>query len=209
MCCIYFAFIDNIPNTTLYKHKQLLPEHLKNRLNDITHDVSHTNSLNGLIIANKLLTDLQTGLSLHQLSYHNHGKPFLPNGYSISIAHSGNIVLCACSATCNLGVDLETLDNKDNLHYEDYLTPKEITTLRFANDPNIVFKQMWVRKEAVLKADGIGLLHPLNELDITHNTTQLNNNTYYLHNINIATGYVTALATTQPQCEVKVKEVSF
>ena len=209
MCYIYFAFTDNISKTTLYKHQQLLPEHLKNRLNNITHDVTRTNSLGGLIITNKLLTDLQTGLSLHQLSYHNHGKPILPNGYSISIAHSDNIVLCACCPTGNVGVDVETVENKNMLDYEDYLTPAEITTLRVAHDPNIVFKQMWVRKEAVLKADGIGLLHPLNELDVTLNTAQLFNTTYYLHNVEIAKGYVAALATTQSHCAVTVKEVSF
>lgn len=209
MCYIYFAFTDSLSKTTLHKHEQLLPEYLKNRLNNITHDVSRTNSLIGLIIANKLLTDLQTGVSLHQLSYHNHGKPILPNGYSISIAHSGNIVLCACCATGNVGVDVEALENRNNLGYEDYLTPAEITTLCVAHDPNIVFKQMWVRKEAVLKADGIGLLHPLNELDILHNTALLNISTYYLHNINLATGYVAALATTQSHCAVTVKEVSF
>jgi len=209
MVYIYFAFIENIPNTTLYQHQQLLPEHLKNRLNNITHEDSRTNSLSGLIIANKLLTDLQTGVSLHQLSYHNHGKPMLPNGYSISIAHTSNIVLCAYSASGNVGVDVETVENKNSLHYEDYLTLAELTALRIADDPNIVFKQMWVRKEAVLKADGIGLLHPLNELDVTHNTTQLNNTTYYLHNMKITTDYVAALATTQPSCAVTVKEISF
>lgn len=209
MVYIYFAFIDIIPNTTLYQHQQLLPEHLKNRLNNITHEDSRTNSLSGLIIANKLLTDLQTGVSLHRLSYHNHGKPMLPNGYSISIAHTSNIVLCAFSATGIVGVDVETVDNKNSLHCEDYLTLAELTALRIADDPNIVFKQMWVRKEAVLKADGIGLLYPVNELDVTHNTTQLNNTTYYLHNINTATGYLAALATTQPRCAVTVKEVSF
>ncbi len=209
MCSIYFAFTDNIPTTKLHRHEEQLPEYLKNRLNNITHAVNRANSLRGMIIANKLLTDLRTGVNLHQLSYHLHGKPILPNGYSMSIAHSGDIVVCACSATGSVGVDVETVENKNSLHYEDYLTPAEITTLSVAYDPNIVFKQMWVRKEAVLKADGIGLLHPLNELDVTDNTTQLNNTTYYLHNINIATGYVAALATTQPYCAVTVKEVSF
>jgi len=209
MVYIYFAFTDTISKTTLYKHQQQLPTHLKNRLNNITHDVSRTNSLSGLIITNKLLTDLQTGLTLYQLSYNNHGKPQLPNGYSISIAHSDNIVLCACSATGNVGVDVEAVENSNSLDYEDYLTPAEITTLRVAYDPNIVFKQMWVRKEAVMKADGIGLLHPLNEIDITLNTDQLLNTTYYLHNVAIGKGYVAAVATTQPHCIVTVKEVSF
>jgi 4'-phosphopantetheinyl transferase len=209
MVYIYFAFTDTISKTTRYKHQQQLPEHLKNRLNNITHDGSRTNSLSGLIITNKLLTDLQTGLSLNQLSYHHHGKPLLPNGYSISIAHSDNIVLCACSATGNVGVDVEAVENSNSLDYEDYLTPAEITTLSVAYDPNKVFKQMWVRKEAVLKADGIGLLHPLSELDVTLNTAKLLNTTYYLHNVAIEKGYVAALATTQPHCIVTVKEVSF
>jgi 4'-phosphopantetheinyl transferase len=108
-----------------------------------------------------------------------------------------------------VGVDVESVENSNSLDYEDYLTPAEITTLSVAYDPNIVFKQMWVRKEAVLKADGIGLLHPLNEIDITINTVQLLNTTYYLHNVAIGKGYVAAVATTQPHCIVTVKEVSF
>jgi len=209
MCYVYFAFTDSLSEGTFKSHQQLLPHHLKNKLNNITHNESRVRSLVGIMIASKLLTDLQTGIDLQQLCYHSNGKPLLPNGYSISIAHSGKLVLCACCATGNVGVDVETVENKNILDYEDYLTPAEITTLRVAHDPNIVFKQMWVRKEAVLKADGIGLLHPLNELDITLNTAELFNATYYLQNVEIAKGYVAALATTQPHCAVTVKEVSF
>lgn len=209
MCNVYFAFTDSLSERTLKSHHQLLPHHLKNKLNNITHNESRVKSLVGIMIASKLLTDLQTGVDIQQLYYCSNGKPLLPKGYSISIAHSGNIVLCACCATGNVGVDVETVENRNNVAYEDYLTPAEITALRIAQDPNLNFKQMWVRKEAVLKADGIGLLHPLNELDVTLNTAQLLDTIYYLHNIEIAMGYVAAVATTQPNCAVKLKKISF
>lgn len=209
MCCIYFAFTNNITEYILSKHLLLLPEHLKKRLSNLADNTSRTNSHVGMMIVNEALADQQSGIDISNLHYLDNGKPSLPDSHCVSIAHSGNVVLCAYSSTGKVGVDVEHLKNMSSLHYEDYLTPNEITAVNTEQSPKNAFGRMWVRKEAILKADGIGLLHPLNELEVTLATAQLHKNTYYLHDINIAPGYVAALATTQPHTIVTVKEVYF
>ena len=209
MCTIYFVFVDTISQHTMIQHLQLLPEKLKNKLNNINDETSRTKSLVGLMIVGKLLNDQRTGIDIHCLSYDRNGKPLLTNGHNISIAHSGNMVLCCYSAQGAVGLDVEALGYHIGPLYDEYLTPKELTALNTDRNPEVAFGKMWVRKEAVLKADGIGLLHPLNELDVTDDTVELRNNTYYLQDINITPDFVAALATTHPHNEARPKEVTF
>lgn len=209
MCTVYFSMVDKITEYALNKQLELLPEHLKNRLNNITDNKNRTCSLVGTMIASALLKDKKAGIDIHCLSYNDNGKPLLPNGHTISVAHSGNVVLCGYSADGALGVDVETLQGTISPYYEDYLTSQEKTAVNAAHDINLAFKQIWVRKEAVLKADGIGLLYPLNELEVTAPTVTLHPNTYHLYNMAIAKGYVAAIATTTSSTNIILQEVLF
>lgn len=80
----------------------------------------------------------------------------------VSISHAGNWVACAFSAYREVGLDLEPerpgeARDTDNLA-RNILTPDELSGFQALPPPerNSVFLEFWRRKEAVLKAAGLG-----------------------------------------------------
>lgn len=90
-----------------------------------------------------------------------HGKPELRGGPFFSLSHSGDLALCAVSATRVVGVDVEELrpvPGAEEIAHR-WFTPGEWSEFRSAPGGELerAFFRVWTRKEAYLKALGIGL----------------------------------------------------
>ncbi|MBB5315456.1 4'-phosphopantetheinyl transferase family protein [Tunturibacter empetritectus] len=105
-----------------------------------------------------------------------HGKPKLSpiNGDSIAfnVAHSEDTILIALTRTGSVGVDVEYFDRStDIMEVAQYnFTASENQCLAAIADPRSrikTFYRYWTRKEAVLKADGRGLIASLASFDIS------------------------------------------
>jgi len=70
----------------------------------------------------------------------------------VSIAHAGGLTLVGLCWSGRVGVDLEPLDAA---------APAGV---RHANDPDLSPIELWVRKEAYLKATGDGLRRPMDSI---------------------------------------------
>jgi 4'-phosphopantetheinyl transferase len=79
----------------------------------------------------------------------------------VSLAHSGQVALVAVTKSHDVGVDVETLrDGVDRWSLVDHaLTPRERQRLEAIPPMQraYAFLSMWTRKEALLKAAGVGL----------------------------------------------------
>ena len=91
-----------------------------------------------------------------------HGKPCLASrelGFSIS--HSKDVVAIAVALSCEIGIDIEELRKIDNLRSiaDHFFEAEEIDAISRTAPAMIdrVFLGIWTRKEAVLKAAGIGI----------------------------------------------------
>lgn len=85
------------------------------------------------------------------------GKPYVPDGPPVSIAHSGRWVVVAVGAHDAVGVDVEEVDRAAR-HI-----PVVAPSLPVAEQPAhgwdpTSFARAWTRREAVLKAVGTGLI---------------------------------------------------
>ena len=92
------------------------------------------------------------------------GKPLLDDLY-FNLSHSGDLAAVALSTRLPVGVDIEALQPIDaqslaRVHF----TPSEAALLADLTDPLPAFYRLWTRKEAVLKAHGLGIGHSLAEL---------------------------------------------
>lgn len=107
------------------------------------------------------------------------GKPFLEgNPLHFNLSDTKDAVLAAFSRQ-PVGADVETTNrHTDHAAVADhYFTPAEVRSIAASVDAKRRFLELWTRKEAVLKACGVGLmddLHslevngPLNTMTITH-----------------------------------------
>lgn len=107
-----------------------------------------------------------------QFATNSHGKPFLTShdGPVFSLSHSHELALCAVSAAGELGVDVEW---RRELPHADlarrFFAPDETTALEAlaVDDQRAGFFACWTRKEAYIKAKGLGLSLPLHSFAVT------------------------------------------
>lgn len=112
-----------------------------------------------------------------QFSYGAHGKPQLvtstaPVGpFNFNLAHSGGLALYAFTRVGEVGVDVELIRPEftgDDIAQR-FFSSAECACLNelSAELRPKAFFNCWTRKEAFIKAIGIGLSLPLNEFDVT------------------------------------------
>jgi 4'-phosphopantetheinyl transferase len=105
-----------------------------------------------------------------------HGKPALSshNGHTVAfnVAHSEGTILIAITCDGSLGVDVEYFDRPTDFMdvAKHNFTETEINSLEAIAAPDVrskTFYRYWTRKEAVLKADGRGLIASLASFDVS------------------------------------------
>jgi 4'-phosphopantetheinyl transferase len=102
--------------------------------------------------------------SSHKLTSSDKGKPICLGGPAISIAHSGDLIVCAATDRGEIGVDIEMPRKRTNVDgiANRYFDADEASWL--ATQPEDRFYMLWVLKEAWLKAKGIGIAGGLSRL---------------------------------------------
>jgi len=121
-----------------------------------------------------------------ELQYGPHGKPRLtpPAGESrleFNLSHTGDAALVAISLAREVGIDIEKIraDISFMRLAERFFHPEEAATLRSLppENRNAAFFELWTRKEACVKAMGIGLRIPLRRIRVSLD----NENPQYVH----------------------------
>jgi 4'-phosphopantetheinyl transferase len=107
-----------------------------------------------------------------QFVYGAHGKPAL-SGHELqfNVSHSHDMAMIAISETTEVGCDIERIDPSfaDEQIPERFFSPYEIATLRAlpVADQCDAFFRCWTRKEAYIKACGMGVSLGLDTFDVT------------------------------------------
>lgn len=166
-----------------------------------------------LSIAGKLLV-LQVSkalckqLSLSDLKYNSHYKPYFDDALNFNITHSGNMAVCCGTENGQIGIDAEEVKDIDLADYTDYFTPNEWKQIN--NYPNKYdgFYDFWTRKEAVLKAIGTGFHTPLSSVDVSDESLIYDDIRYHLKTLSIGKGYKCHIAATQIPDKIQLIKVS-
>lgn len=124
-------------------------------------------------------------------------KPKLKNGPFFNISHSGRVVTVAMSEGCDVGIDTEELKPIDISKFEENFLPAEWLWLQNTSNKlrNLRFYQLWTRKEAILKATGLGLSLPLTDFNVLGEKVKVQSQDWHLLNLRLDKSSVTHLAT--------------
>jgi 4'-phosphopantetheinyl transferase len=111
-----------------------------------------------------------------EFSYGRYGKPALAGpevspGLSFNVSHSSSLAVYAISRNRNLGIDVEHVrpESAGENIAERYFSAREFSELRKLPPEEKVrgFFNCWTRKEAYLKATGLGLRIPLDAFAVS------------------------------------------
>ncbi len=135
------------------------------------------------------------------VSGERHQKPVIGNStkspFHFNLSHSGEWVLIAF-ADSELGVDLEEINRPfsfGDIVHDQFREPEQNFVFN-APDPANAFYVLWTRKEALLKAWGLGLkidLRAIPSMDGSH-TLSAENNSWKLNSFYIEDHYQAAIA---------------
>jgi 4'-phosphopantetheinyl transferase len=94
-----------------------------------------------------------------------HGKPYLADGPAFNVSHSGEWWLCGWADEGRVGVDVEIargLSDLEGVARHSFHPTEVARVLDRSGDARIAaFFRVWSRKEAFIKAVGLGLAYPL------------------------------------------------
>lgn len=148
------------------------------------------------------------------LVYSEQGRPLIspqhgPSGLQFSVSHSGARALLAFARGRQVGVDVERIRKVINCTSvaQRFFSPAEQKALAAIRDSDLftAFFRCWTRKEAYIKAHGLGLSMPLCDFDVSIApgekkallATRPNSNEaalWSLCDLDVADGYAAALS---------------
>lgn len=107
------------------------------------------------------------------------GRPFIETCCAdISISHSGSWVVGALALNARVGVDVETYRSVSLDSLRSFLSPSELAFVDSAIDPCREAVKCWSLREAILKADGRGLLVPEEMIRDIHRQQKMRGGTW-------------------------------
>jgi 4'-phosphopantetheinyl transferase len=150
----------------------------------------------GRLLVRRYLLETGKPLDWQEWQVSHLGKPFVKSGPQFNLSHAGTRVVAAFS-THPIGVDLEVEQSLDATMFMRYLHPAEQAFVRAAANPTTAFFTIWTRKEALLKALGVGISKQLavHNCLLTQITYPADRSIWHVHSLPAATGYFQALAT--------------
>jgi len=127
------------------------------------------------IVRNILGGYLNASPAMLEFSSNEYGKPALAGNWrdalSFNLSHSGELVVIALTRGREVGVDVEEYvpNRADASVAEHFFSPSEVARLHALPEsirPRAFFN-CWTRKEAYIKARGMGLSIPLDSFDVS------------------------------------------
>ncbi|MCL9807011.1 4'-phosphopantetheinyl transferase superfamily protein [Flavobacterium amniphilum] len=148
-------------------------------------------SLLGRILLFKGVEEIYKGNPHDKIMKHTkYNKPYFENDLiHFNISHSGEIVVCALSDEHELGIDIEIVRDIEITDFKSHMTENEWDTIILSENEKDSFFRYWTQKEAVIKAHGHGLTIPLQSFEICDNTTEINDEKYFLKEMKIDEQY--------------------
>ncbi|MEH6309089.1 4'-phosphopantetheinyl transferase superfamily protein [Olivibacter sp. CPCC 100613] len=146
--------------------KAKLPVDIKQRYDSFINRNSADAFLVGRLLLNMGLLMNNSDIFQAIIHYGGSGKPYLEHGPFFNISHSGDMILCGMSNTCEIGIDIERKEQFDFNDFRSCFTAKEWECIENSTSPMDKFFWIWTRKEAVIKADGRGLNLKLSKYNV-------------------------------------------
>ena len=200
----YFRISKNMDETSIQNLISTLSLNVQSKLASFQNKMTRNQSLFGHIMLNYIKTGF--GFPDSELSYeHTSGKPYFTTTPKIgfNVSHSGHLVVCCFTKNADLGIDLEQKGKHSIKNFRYCFNSEEWQYIMNSENPEKAFLHLWVRKEAIIKADGRGMEIELSSFSGLESEVNIGLNTWCLQDITIDPDYFCAIACSKKK-EVKL-----
>ena len=184
----------------------LLPEKKAERIKRYRQPMDQIRSASAYAYLFYLLEKHGYGKDL-ELKANEHGRPYIPDiGFSFSISHSGEYAALAYEdKRIDLGVDIQAHRETESTGIaESFFAEEERVYLKQKSNPMHAFFDLWTRKEAYMKARGLGLSIPLSSFSAIEDEV----GDYHLLSFDAVEGYSLSLCANEPLKDVRLTFLS-
>ncbi len=190
----------------LSKKMDSLPKVIYDDILKISNKEKQLSTLVGKLLLMEGLKIYNTSNSINNIEFDKNRKPFIKKAPHFNISHSNSQVVCAISPEFPIGIDVEKIKNINIDNFIKILSDEEINFLKNHPNPNDAFFDIWTQKEAIMKADGRGIIPIfMKNLSIENNVAKISKNkTWYLKKLPIHPEYKSHIATPIANPEIRI-----
>jgi len=207
---VFYGFV-NKPWSQAQWLRQLhrLPQSLQNKVLRFRRWQDRHMSLMGKLLLLEGMKSQGLGSDcLEKLEIDENERPFIAGAVDFNISHSGGAVVCALSDQAKVGIDVELSRWVQPDNFTLCMTPQQIESFHQASDPPQELLKMWVAKESVAKAYGVGLGTDFRRMTCSPESITVDHNLYHLHPIQFDSAYICCVATPLYPCQIRLHHYS-
>lgn len=165
------------PDMLIHRLVQILSLEEQSRAERFHSEQDRLHFIVGRIVLRILLSQyLMINPNHIEFHYKSNGKPYLTSKYGgdnlfFNLAHSNKLALYSFACAREVGIDLEyirSLTNFEQIAARFFSAGENATLQKLTGSQKLeAFFSCWTRKEAYIKAIGVGLSYPINQVDVT------------------------------------------
>ena len=203
----YKSSNDDIDATRIAQWLEQLPASKRDSLQRrLQHDKQRLSLIGWQLLRYGMQQAGNTSFSLQQIEFPEHGKPYVPDQWDFNITHSGKLVACAFSRQGHIGIDVERHRDVEPQRFARYFSDDELAWM--GHDAQR-FVDLWTRKEAVIKASGIGLKGLSKVVTAQNMTAHDAQQQWYLHKLELDMDYCGHVAIDDASARIEsVQEIN-
>lgn len=205
MTDLWYINIKNINTTMFDQLLQTLPSEMRFEIIRFRGFNDRCLKLFGKLMVKNYYLRNNLPFSWNNLSTTENGKPYYKLGKKFNISHSGDFV-SVVFADNEVGVDIEKLGRMNLNEITEYLHPIESKFIENEENQEDAFYTVWTRKEAFLKAKGVGITKGLNNENCLE-PRLFDKVDWYLNSLDFLPDYKIAICSQSPISEIQILEL--
>ncbi len=198
MIKLLYSNINEIDDGQIEAYSNILPTAIKRDIIKYKYAVDRKSRLLARLMLLHCMEKNNAGNLLHNWCKDSNHKPVIRGWRPFSISHSGQIVVF-CYADDPVGIDIEAKKEVEYAELISYFHPEEQEFILRSKDLQTTFYNIWVKKEAILKAFGVGIVNGLAAFSCIHDHVTYQGVTWYFHEIYLCPDY-TCYVCTADKC---------
>lgn len=204
----FWANTRSLTEDAYRKGIKKMPSCIGSRIIKLKNEDDRKASLAGKLVLHSMLIKDDAAYLMDFWQFGEYDKPFIPGWRHFNISHSGEIVVVVVG-DYPLGVDIEKIELRNDLGVAEYFHSGERRSIYNSETPVTDFYRIWTRKEAFLKATGLGLNMDLKSFNCLHNRVTWMGSTWSIGDVNIHPEYRSAICCKFEELIIKSRHFEF